>query len=422
MEYTKHNLLPYNVHIINTDKFKRVTIKINFKREVKKEEITARVFLLTLLYCSTKKYNTERLMEIKSEDLYGLAYSNTQVISGNYSIIQFTFSYLNKEYSEEYITKEVFEFINEILFNPNVIDKKFIEEEFEYVKRLGREAIAQIDENHRYLATTRLLEEMLPESSASYISEGYLNDLENLTSEKLYEYYLTMLKEEIIDIFVIGKVDSEEILENIKKYIPINYVKKEGITHYLTHEKTTKIKEVKEKKDINQSHLVIGVKLPEVNDFERDYVSAVYSYILGGGPDSLLFKVVREQNSLCYSISSSIARVANIMLIKSGISSKDYDLAVKLIKECIDNIAKGNFSEEDIDKAKVTYQSSIEELLDSPKSILNNYISMEYLKIESLEKRSENILKVKKEDVIKYAKKIKIDTIYLLEGSDTDEI
>ena len=42
MEYKKYDIGPYNLHVINTDKFKTVNIRVNFKRPCKKEEITRR--------------------------------------------------------------------------------------------------------------------------------------------------------------------------------------------------------------------------------------------------------------------------------------------------------------------------------------------------------------------------------------------
>ena len=40
MKYKKISTYSYNLHIIKTDKFKTVTVKMNFKRELDKKEIT----------------------------------------------------------------------------------------------------------------------------------------------------------------------------------------------------------------------------------------------------------------------------------------------------------------------------------------------------------------------------------------------
>jgi len=67
----------------------------------------------------------------------------------------------------------------------------------------------------------------------------------------------------------------------------------------------------------------MGYKLLNLDNFETNYVSTIYSLILGGGVDSNLFKTVREKNSLCYSISSNIYKVSNIMFITAGLFRPD---------------------------------------------------------------------------------------------------
>ena len=71
MKYKKINMGSYNLHLIKTDKFKTTTVSVNFADRLKKDEITIRKFLFQMLCLSTKKYNTERLLSIKLEDLYG---------------------------------------------------------------------------------------------------------------------------------------------------------------------------------------------------------------------------------------------------------------------------------------------------------------------------------------------------------------
>ena len=146
------------------------------------------------------------------------------------------------------------------------------------------------------------------------------------------------------------------------------------------------------------------------------YVSNVYSFILGGSPDSKLFTNVREKNSLCYSISSVIAPVTNSMYIYAGIDKKDYKKTLKEVIKQIDEMNKGNFSEEEIENAKATYKSSIKELNDSETSIISTIASMNYINYDSLEERIKKIENVTKEDIIEFSKKIKLDSVYLLKG------
>jgi len=45
MKYNRYEIGPYNLHVINTDKFKKNVISVNFKEKVKKEDLTIRNLL-----------------------------------------------------------------------------------------------------------------------------------------------------------------------------------------------------------------------------------------------------------------------------------------------------------------------------------------------------------------------------------------
>ena len=82
---------------------------------------------------------------------------------------------------------------------------------------------------------------------------------------------------------------------------------------------------------------------------------------------------------------------------------------------------KGNFDESKIDNAKTTYISGLAELEDSPQSIISLYSGIEYLNSDTIEKRREQIMKVTKDDIIKYAEKVHLNMIFLLEGCANHE-
>ena len=202
----------------------------------------------------------------------------------------------------------------------------------------------------------------------------------------------------------------------------INTIKKNGISHTIKHDKFRKRAQIiKEKKDINQSKLVIGFKIKNPSFFEINYASIIYSYILGGSADSLLFKNVREKHSLCYYISSNIYKVSNIMIINSGIKAKDASKVIRLVKKQIKNMALGIFDDKYIENGKEMFISACNEVYDSPNDLLNVYISNEYLQNGLVEDKKKEIMKVTKNDIMKFASKLYLDTIYILEGDDTDE-
>ena len=74
-----------------------------------------------------------------------------------------------------------------------------------------------------------------------------------------------------------------------------------------------------------------------------------------------------------------------------------------------------------IEEAKKIYISGCKEVYDSPNLIINNYLSHEYADLDIVSDRIKKIEKVTKEDIIRLANKVVIDTIFLLEGIDENE-
>lgn len=422
MNYTNYNVGPFNLHIVKNDHFKTVKVKVNFKSKLLKEEITIRNLLRMILVSSTKNYPSERLLNIASEELYNLNYGSQGIISGNFSILSFEIDFLNPKYTDSETIEDYLNFLFEILFNPNVNGKKFDSVSLNLVKERLKNAIESENENPNKYALNRLLEEIDKKANYSFSANGYLSDLEKINEKDLYKAYEKMLNKDIVDIFIIGDVSVNDIKNIFSKNFLINTIKKPTISHFIEHKKfRSRTKIVKENKDISQSKLYIGFKCDNMTLFEKQYVSNIYSFILGGGPDSKLFQTVREKNSLCYYISSSFKPVCNLLIITSGIDKKDYRKSVNLIKKEIKNMANGDFSDEDIKKAVVTYLNSGEAILDSPQAILNNYVASEYLNFDSIDERMKKIQSVTKDMIMEFAKKIHLDTIFLLQGGDINE-
>lgn len=72
----------------------------------------------------------------------------------------------------------------------------------------------------------------------------------------------------------------------------------------------------------------------------------------GGSATSKMFQIVREKHSLAYTAASSYLRHKNSIFIRCGIEIENYKKALDLIREQIEDMRKGNFTEEDIENRK----------------------------------------------------------------------
>ena len=139
MNYKKYTNNAYNLHLIKTDKFKSILIKINFKRKVKKEDVTYRNLLSKALLQSTNKYKTSRELEIMTEELYGFYMNAESFLSGNYILTSFTANFLNEKYTEKGMNEKSLQFLLDFIFEPDVTNKSF--NNFDIVKRLVKDEI-----------------------------------------------------------------------------------------------------------------------------------------------------------------------------------------------------------------------------------------------------------------------------------------
>ena len=417
MKYTRKDLGAYKLHLINTDKFKTIMIRVSFRSPIIKEKITMRNILSNMFMQSSKKYNSKRALTIKAQDLYAadLQTSNTRL--GNYINTDFYLSVLNDKYTEKGNFKDAVEFLGEIIFNPDVEDEKFDEEKLDIVKTTCRSALESIKENTSNYCLIKMFELFDKDSPCSYRMMGYLEDLDKINTENLYEHYLEMLKSDLVDIFVIGEINEDEVTKLIKENMNINTLKKQKVP-YLLDEKDVRSKVLSDSEEIegSQSKLSMAFRVNGLSDYERNYPLSLFNVIFGGSSDSKLFKVVREENSLCYTIRSIPNKLDNLILVRAGIDKDSYDKCVSLVKKCLEDMCKGDFTDRDISMAKEYYNTALEELEESEFKIINNYLMMELIGTDTIEEKREKMNKVTKEEIVEVAKKVSLDTIFLLEG------
>ncbi len=410
----------YNIHLIKTKKFKTLLLKIVFTGKFEKSEITKRNLLVDNLCFSCEKCPTARKMSIIKQDLYGLDVYASNKRTGNYFITEFNLSMLNPKYTEEDMLNLSFDFFYNVLFKPNVTNNKFNEEMFELTKEHARDEIKSIKENPTLYANIKL-KQSLGDFPFSYHMEGYLEDLEEITSSSLYSYYKEFLINNNIDIFLIGDYD-EKAINIINDKFKFNNKNKEINDFYIEYKNNKKdIVFLEENSKFKQTYLTIACSLEKLTVKEKKYVSAIYNVIFGNGPDSKLFKNVREKKSLAYSISSSFRRTDDLLVINAGTNVDNYQDMIDSIKKEMKDMINGKFTNLDLENAKNLYISVVNELFEYESSISEYYYNLLYLDLDKIEEEITNINSITKEDVINLAKKINIDTIYLLKEEEYEK-
>jgi len=137
--------------------------------------------------------------------------------------------------------------------------------------------------------------------------------------------------------------------------------------------------------------------------------------ILGGGPHSKLFQNVREKASLAYYAFSRIEKTKGLMLITSGIEIGNYDRALEIILQQIQDLKNGRITEYEIESTRKMLINSFRETSDNPSATINLYLDgIINNRNETIDDMIKQVKEVDKEEIVEVSQKIKLDTIYFL--------
>lgn len=417
MEYLNYDMDNYDLHVIKTDRFKTIFYSVNIRFDDERETERYTSLLSRLLIQTNKHYDSLRDINAYCASIYDPSYDIRVLVSGGENILCLTASFANEKYTEKGMNEQNFKFLSDFIFEPKIVDDGFDRDVFETQKEKLLEYYRTLKDNSQNYAGSRLSEEMKTRKYDVMKLDELIQRVSSLTAVELYEFYKKVMSEGKLDIFVCGDVDGNEIRDIINRTIKFNGLKRDNINH-LVKQKDYNKKEniVIESSNNTQSNLIVGCKLINLTEFERKYVFVLYSWILGGGMNSLLTQTVREKNSLCYYIYANRQNLFETMKIYAGINAQDFDKTYALIKEEMSNMEKGKFSSDLFNGVKEIYYNSLVKIEDSQKDLVTSYTSELFIGNDSPDIRKKEMEKVTKEDVMNLAKKVYIDTVYLLKG------
>lgn len=420
MKYKKYEFPSFNVYTVKCDKFKSCHMEIIYRDNFNEEDFINRSLIGDIVTICSKKYPKPKDVVIKKEELYRTKFYGVTTRIGNGMMTNFIMNFINPNYAlEKDFLKEVLKFPFEMIENPNVKDDEFELKVFNIIKNQYKDSIKSIKENPNKLAINRALTNMDPDSKSSYGLIKSEEQLDDITASSLYKYYKKMLKESLCDIFIIGNLDMDKVVKIIEKSFHNRVIKTKNAELYFENKTRRKVLEVSESSNFVQSNLINIFNLNDLTVHERNHVFPLFNYIFGNGTlNSKLCKYLREENSLCYSVASMYLKYDKLLMVKTSLAKDNIKLANKLIAKALKEMQNGDFTLEQLEDAKTGLIFGTKVSQDNPVSIIDNYVFNVYDNITLLEERPKVIKSVTKEEIVSMAKKIKLNTIYVLEEED----
>lgn len=421
MEYNKSEIKKgINLHTIKTDKFKTNLIAIFLTTKLERETVTKNAVISALLRRGSKNTPTQEQISKELEEMYGASFDCGLDKMGDNQVLKFYIETINDKFlpqTDENMLKTAIEKIIEIVFNPLVEKEGFKKEYVEQEKNNIRQIIEGKIDNKASYSLDRCIEEMYKNEPFGLYKFGYIEDLDNINENNLYDQYKKLREECKIDIFVSGDIteNTEEILKNNTDIKELKEREAKFVANNVNlNKKDGEEKNIIENMDVTQGKLILGLDV-NLDDEELKYDTMIYNSLLGGSANSKMFQNVREKAHLAYVASSSYHRIKNNIFVRCGIEISNYEKALELIKKQIEDMKSGDFTEEEVENAKKGILAAIKLIDDEQDTQITYCFGQELSKNEvDLENYMKKIQKVNKQDVIDIANKVKINTIYFL--------
>ncbi len=403
---------------VKTDKFKTSRISFTLATPLN-GNISAKAILPYFLHRRCAEYPDFSAFKGMLEELYGAIVSASVLKLGETMLLSINMTAIDDRFAldGDKVCDKCVELLTKLIFEPIIENDSFPDSIINEEKRLLIERLESEQNDKRQYAFDRCTEIMFSGEAYGKNRFGTVDEISALSGKDVYLTWLDLLKTAKMQLTMVGSCECDKIREAlIDKFSKIQREPVECETEFFAG--FPKPNYVCEELPVKQGKLVMGFRTGMRNENDNVYSMKVAVDIFGGGTYSKLFSVVREKMSLCYYCSASLYSQKGVVIVQSGIEDVNEEKAKNEILNQLKETADGNFTNE-------VFMSSIKSICDARLSVndipesLCSWYAMQVLKDtpETPEQQIEKFKQVDKASVIRAAKTIMLDTIFMLKGN-----
>jgi predicted Zn-dependent peptidase len=408
------------LHVYPTAKWKTVCVDIFVRRALDRD---AALFALLphILKRGTRRFGDRRAMTRRLEELYGASMASDILKIGESQVLSVRLEIPNPKYvsGAPRLLEDGLDLVADVLFDPRTDDGAFPRERVEQEKRNLVHYIEGVLNDKAVYATERCCEEMCRGEPFGLYEYGRPEDVRAIDARGLYGFYREAIDRSPVDIFVAGDIEPEAarrlFAERFGRPRRGDLAPAAGTPHPAPRA----IREVIERRAVRQAKLVFGLR-SEITARDDDFPALlVANAVLGGFPHSKLFRIVREQEGLCYYASSSLEKTKGVVFISCGIEAGAYPRARALIEAQIEAVRGGDLSEEEVARTRRAIARNFTTIADSaPRLATHWYTGILNGRPQRIADAIEAVERVPRAEIAAAARRLRLDTVYLLAGNN----
>lgn len=405
---------------LETDKFKTGSLSVSFIAPLDASCAAKNALIPNILMRGSKKYPSMAMINKKLDHLYASSLTTRNMKRGELQVFGICASMIDSAYAidGEDILSEVVDVLGDILLDPVTNGEAFDSAYTESEKNNLIDAINAKVNNKAYYARQRCIAEMCKNERFGLDENGTVEEVSACTAESVYAQYKLALETYPAVIFFVGHCDIDALAKKLTamlagiKRTPIAIPETEVIRA------CTESKTVTEDMPVNQGKLNIGWRTGiALGDAEYPALM-MFNEIFGGGVTSKLFMNVREKMSLCYYCSSAPEAAKGLLIVSSGIEVANREIAERAIFDQLESVKAGDFTEDEINSARLGLINNYRELSDSAHGLEAWYLGRLLAGAEGTpDGVVESLMSVTKEEIVAAVNKATLDTVYFLNGT-----
>lgn len=409
---------------VKTKKFKTSLLGVTFLTALTEETASLNALLPKVLRRGTRTCPDMEALSAALDELYGGSVEPVVRKKGEVQCVGFVGSFLDDAFVPPgtRLLEPAAALLGQLVLEPAGSGDAFLEEYVESEKENLLDKIrGEINDRLQY-AMSRLRETMCAGETYGVSRLGSLDRAREVTGSALFSQYKTLLASAPIYLYYCGSADIDRVEAAFRAAfagLP------QGDRHRVPPTRLVKepggpVRRVSEAMDVTQGKLVLGFRTGKsYRTLEEVAQATLFSAVYGGSTNSKLFLNVREKLSLCYFASASLAMTKGIMLVYSGVEFANFRRAEEEILAQLEACRAGEIGAQELEAARLSAVSAFRTTLDSQSRLeefwLNRFFTGTDFPPEAL---AEAIGRVSLDQVVEVARRIRLDTIFTLEGKE----
>ena len=359
-------LIAPNAHItvLPNEKFKRNRISINLIVPNAREKATMYALMPGLMERAYEDYPDMQIFSRKLNRMYAAQLSVGTAVIGANRCMRFTVQGIKNEYciNGEDLLAEFCDVLLGVIFRPCLEDGAFVKEWLEVEKFKLREDIEGEINDKRGYCVKNARRKFFGDGLNGVERMGYLDEIEGITPQMLYDCYKEMLDMAVVEILITAN-NPDSAVEKLTQAFSFRRSASAQILP-VTAVAPKEAEFFTESLDTTQGKVCLVYTTKRLLTEDERYHMLVASALYGGTASSRLFKNVREKQSLCYYCAAGFNGFTSSMSVDSGVEHHNTQRTIDAVQAELKNMVEGEITEEEIRQTKLVIINSLKSNYD----------------------------------------------------------